>query len=256
MSWRKGFTLIEVLLVITIIVILAGILVPYIQDMMHRARETQCQNRMSVIYTALKDYELTYNEYPLWIAQLHSLGLTNADPEELFVCPFDQTKGADGGKPDHPSNDQHIGPDYDGTYEGGTIDYGALTSSSQDAFKCSYLYEDNMFFCDWADNNSPYKDDNFPQGAPDGKKDADFNRDGKISWKEAKRAERYGVQSGVAIDPPYGYGDQIPILRCFWHGDNKLLQDNEKIVFNIRYGGTFYDDGWVGSWVWDIEGKP
>ena len=61
---RKGFTLIEILVVIAIIGILASFLVPKLMGKPDEARIIKVKNDMMVIETALKMYKLDNGFYP------------------------------------------------------------------------------------------------------------------------------------------------------------------------------------------------
>lgn len=61
---RRGFTLVEMLVVIAIIVILVAILVPTIQSARHQARMTECQTNLSTLVAAMKEYHRQYGRYP------------------------------------------------------------------------------------------------------------------------------------------------------------------------------------------------
>jgi len=73
--WRsgKGFTLIELMVVIAIILILALIAVPAYRNMQIRAKKARAQEDLRNIATALEAYYVDWNEYPAegsWMADL------------------------------------------------------------------------------------------------------------------------------------------------------------------------------------------
>lgn len=61
---RRGFTLVEILVVVLIIVILMGLLFPAIQAARENARTTQCINNQQELGKALLNYEMTKNHLP------------------------------------------------------------------------------------------------------------------------------------------------------------------------------------------------
>ena len=65
--WRsgKGFTLIELMVVIAIILILALIAVPAYRNMQERAKKARAQEDMRNIATALEAFYVDWNQYPV-----------------------------------------------------------------------------------------------------------------------------------------------------------------------------------------------
>lgn len=97
----QGFTLVEMLVVISIIVVLIAILVPTIQTARHQARMTQCRTQLNKLMVALTEYKRRYHRYPPRpiydsSAQLYIGGFSSLYPEfidtwETLVCPDDRT---------------------------------------------------------------------------------------------------------------------------------------------------------------------
>jgi len=64
----KGFTLVEMLVVITIIGILAVLAVPNITKAMNKAKESQCKANLHIVQEALERYNSDKGQYPGYIA--------------------------------------------------------------------------------------------------------------------------------------------------------------------------------------------
>jgi len=67
---QRGFTLVELLVVITVIGMLVGLLLPAIGAARTKARQTQCTNNQHQIGQTIKQYESKNQHYPGWVEML------------------------------------------------------------------------------------------------------------------------------------------------------------------------------------------
>src|SRR5580704_1457814 len=74
---KSGFTLVELLVVISIIGMLVGLLLPAINNARESGRRTVCQNNMRNVSTALINYENSRNMFP---GYLNVLVMNNGKP--------------------------------------------------------------------------------------------------------------------------------------------------------------------------------
>ncbi len=87
---HSGFTLVELLVVITIIGILMGLLIPAVQAAREAARRNQCSTQINNLAKATIQYEMARKQYPGWI---HSFGSFPQNPDNL-TDPSDPNAGA------------------------------------------------------------------------------------------------------------------------------------------------------------------
>jgi|LSQX01.1.fsa_nt_gb prepilin-type N-terminal cleavage/methylation domain-containing protein len=98
---RRGFTLVEMLVVIGIIVVLVGILFPVFAGVREQARQTQCLSNLHQLGIALKAYRTDYGWYPFapyydtdlgkYVGGFSALFPDYVDDRALFICPNDRT---------------------------------------------------------------------------------------------------------------------------------------------------------------------
>ena len=62
---EQAFTLLELMVVIVIIVVLAGLLFPAVQSILERAKKVQAKNDLTQIVTAVNAFYTEYGKYPL-----------------------------------------------------------------------------------------------------------------------------------------------------------------------------------------------
>jgi len=83
-SDEHAFTLIEILVVMTLIAILVGIGVPAFTSVMEQARKTQAKNEEQQIIAAVNAFYTDYGKYPLVTADTTITGTSTPTNGDLF----------------------------------------------------------------------------------------------------------------------------------------------------------------------------
>lgn len=87
----SGFTIIELLIVIVVIAILAGLVLNAFGNIQARARDTERRNDINAIHTQLELYYTDNDEYPATLAEVDNLNaealVAPGDDEEYTYTP-------------------------------------------------------------------------------------------------------------------------------------------------------------------------
>jgi prepilin-type N-terminal cleavage/methylation domain-containing protein len=225
--FRKGFTLIELMVVIAIIGILVGLLVPALGMMRKKAMEAKCKSNLHQIYLALRIYADDYvarGEGEQFPARLTHLKM---DSTKIFLCPFDDFKGTKGSRRDGQ---------FPETYE--------PAAGEPETLPCSYFYEFCWKPCSWYSGSGIGSAPFLPAGSSWQ----------AVKWKQLREGDDW-LHAAYPGTKGYG-GDLFPVVRCYWRQDklNPANQDEdnkEKHVYNLSYNGSFFRSGM--KWEWSSE---
>ncbi len=257
-KYRKGFTIIELLIVISIISILASMMMPALSSALERGRQASCRSNLRQFGILIQMFEDDTDRMPPYISALYP---DYELPRALYLCPSDGYNGELGGKPywgddnNFPETNE-LPHDYD-----------------EDSPNPEHVLRNQAGDGAWEMEVYGVRSDGYtvPSGAyriyspgPGGE-----NATEAEPWRlrnPAIEASSYMYEFSVAWVPEeWGEGDKswhdykkgqvrevgthVPVLRCWWHTTPRFRPNDT--VINLGYHFGVYDSGIVQPYEWD-----
>jgi len=218
-SSQKAFTLIELLAIIAIIGVLAGLILPAVQKSREKARQSYCKNNLHQLALGIDMWKNDHGgAMPQWLSSLYPQYVAN---QQSYICKSDNTKGMDGSRPNDIEGDQYAETD-------DNIGRNGING-------CSYLYEFCAAECKWYKSNPGYLN----------KTPEEIDHNPGYSWCEVKISQ---MNFGDAYhEEPYD-PTAFPMIRCFWHHKERsfeVIDDGIKsyqgLTINAAYAGNIFE---------------
>ncbi len=204
-AYRRGFTLIEMLIVITIIAVLAALLIPAISLAKRELAKVRCSNNLQQLGMGIEVMRQEKDDlFPGRLVDLFDKAYSGSYErglEKLMICPLDQSRGTTG------FNRMSIWDQYDELREDKDDPLRSPARTNPRLAPCSYLYEASEQIV-----TSVSLMNKFFAAIPGA------DRPSNPSWAQAKKEQ----QRSGNMDASGVFGDAFPssffpVLRCYWH---------------------------------------
>jgi len=242
---KRGFTLLELLIVITIIAILAGLAFPAFALVKRQVLQVKCSNNMQQIALALEIYRQDHNDsFPYRLFDLVNDSTYAFAPKSL-LCPSDPTLGTD---PNVGRLAPPAWPDYSFLYDNNSSIYSTPGVPCSYDFECSSNPNPAMFPAALGLVAYFYRDN--PSNAPL-----------YPTWADAKQhQQKFGnlQPTPVGNTTVYGYpfpASSVPILRCYHHEAWSTYPTNASYPNRVNNVSLEFNTFWSIPY-WEIQANP
>lgn len=93
---QRGFTLVELLVVLAIVVVLLALLLPVAQNIRESARASQCANNLHQLGVVVQKHVAAFSKPPTAYAVLYDMGQLIAGQQAIYNCPSSSTPASTG----------------------------------------------------------------------------------------------------------------------------------------------------------------
>jgi len=242
-----GFTLIEMLVVMAIIILLVAMVTPAITSALQRGRETKCFANLRSFGIAWNTNYLEVSSSPLsfgedaifpWLSAMYPRFISD---NGMYICPSDTSRGAWGSKPAGPGESELFRTRDTNDFPE-TNDLGR----NPEVPFVSYMYEFTEAPVTWNWQSYVLSSN---KGSFATLSEVDTNGDGIASWREVKLQQ---LDYGDAWSQRPYERTQFPLVRCFHHYNDRLLQvrntDDNIVersfrVLNVAVNGNVFLSG-------------
>lgn len=223
MKKRCHFNLVEMLVVIAIIGILAGITFPIIGYVKEKGKRSTCMNNLRQLQVGVSLFRASRKDrYPNWLSNLYNKEMKKN--KKVYLCPNDPRDGVrSANRGANMFNYSEMKSTFDAP---GTTTVSGTLPSDIDGLHVSYAYE----FCggvwpsSWTDEYE----------GPNGK--ITVEPTSTVSWQWVKKEM---IRKDKAGRKKYSLETRMPMIRCSWHAEGKGA-DSMAPFLNVSTTGNSY----------------